>query len=107
MELDLTWIEPEDEHPLRGMRSPAGVTLPWIASYATPLLLVKPFASQGPLQTSYAPTAITDVPATLLDLAGPPRQRWDVALPYCGSIPQGLPAAYVCTPSSRRSTGTG
>ena len=70
--LDLTWIEPEDEHPLRGMRSPAGVTLPWIASYATPLLLVKPFASQGPLQTSYAPTAITDVPATLLDLAGLP-----------------------------------
>ena len=68
----LARIEPEDEHPLRGMRSPAGVTLPWIASYATPLLLVKPFASHGPLQTSYAPTAITDVPATLLDLAGLP-----------------------------------
>ena len=40
--------------------------------FATPLLLVKPFAAQGPLQTSYAPTAITDVPATLLDLAGLP-----------------------------------
>ena len=70
--VDLTYIEPEDEHPLRGIRSPAGVTLPWIESRATPLLLVKPFAAQGPLQTSYAPTAITDVPATLLDLAGVP-----------------------------------
>ena len=69
---ELDWIEPEDEHPLRGMRSPAGATLPWIESYATPLLLVKPFAAQGPLQTSSAPTAITDVPATLLDLADLP-----------------------------------
>ena len=69
--LDLTYF-PEDEHPLRGMRSPAGVTHPMIESSATPLLLVKPFAAQGPLQVSYAPTAITDVPATLLDLAGLP-----------------------------------
>ena len=69
---DLTHIEPEDEHPLRGMRSPAGMTLPRIESLATPLLLVKPFAAQGPLQTSYAPTSITDVPATLFDLAGLP-----------------------------------
>ena len=69
---DLAFIEPEDEHPLRGMRSPAGATLPWIESYATPLLLVKPFAAHGPLQTSYAPTAITDMPATLLDLADLP-----------------------------------
>ena len=52
--------------------SPAWVTLPRIESYATPLLLVKPFAAQGPLQVSYAPTSITDVPATLLDLAGLP-----------------------------------
>ena len=66
----LDYIEPEDEHPLRGIRSPAGMTLPRIESRATPLLLVKPFATQGPLQISYAPTAITDVPATLLDLAG-------------------------------------
>ena len=72
--LDLTYfdIEPEDEHPLRGMRSPASVTHPMIESSATPLLLVKPFAAQGPLQVSYAPTAITDVPATLFDLAGLP-----------------------------------
>ena len=67
--LDL--IRPEDQHPLAG-RSPAGPTLPRIESWATPLLLVKPFAAQGPLQISYAPTAITDVPATLLDLAGLP-----------------------------------
>ena len=70
--VDLAYIEPEDEHPLRGMQSPAGMTLPRIESHATPLLLVKPFASHGPLQTSYAPTAITDVPATLLDLASLP-----------------------------------
>ena len=38
----------------------------------TPLLLIKPFGAQGPLQTSDAPTAITDLPATLLDLAGLP-----------------------------------
>ena len=68
--VDLAYIEPEDEHPLRGMRSPAGVTLPQIEAYATPLLLVKPLVAQGPLQTSDAPTSITDVPATLLDLAG-------------------------------------
>ena len=68
----LARITPEDQHPLRGLMSPAWVTLPNIASYATPLLLVKPFAAQGPLQVSYAPTSITDVPATLLDLAGLP-----------------------------------
>ena len=70
--LTLDLITPEDEHPLRGLRSPAGVTLPRIESWATPLLLVKPFAAEGPLQTSYAPTSITDVPATLLDLADLP-----------------------------------
>ena len=68
--LDL--ITPEDGHPLSGMRSPAGLTLARIEAWATPLLLVKPFAAQGPLQTSYAPTSITDVPATLLHLAGLP-----------------------------------
>ena len=66
------FIEPEEEHPLGTMRSPARVPLARIHSYATPLLLVKPFAARGPLQTSYAPTSITDVPATLLDLANLP-----------------------------------
>ena len=39
---------------------------------ATPLLLMKPFGAQGPLQLSNAPTSIVDLPATLLDLAGLP-----------------------------------
>ena len=69
---ELTYIQTEEEHPLRGIQSPARMALPGVESRATPLLLVKPFASHGPLQTSYAPTAITDVPATLLDFAGLP-----------------------------------
>lgn len=56
------------DHPLRGMRSPAG-PLDRIATDATPLLAVKPFGARGPLRTSDAPTTITDLPATLLDLA--------------------------------------
>ncbi|MYN64181.1 MAG: sulfatase-like hydrolase/transferase [Acidobacteria bacterium] len=56
------------DHPLRGIRSPAGV-LDGIATDATPLLAIKPFGARGPLRTSDAPTAITDLPATLLDLA--------------------------------------
>ena len=57
-----------DDHPLQGIRSPAG-PLDRIATDATPLLAVKPFGARGPLRTSEAPTAITDLPATLLDLA--------------------------------------
>ena len=63
---------PAADHPLRGIGSPAGRTLRIIESDATPLLLIKPFGAQGPLETSDAPTAITDLPATLLDLAGLP-----------------------------------
>ena len=63
---------PAADHPLRGIGSPAGRSLRTIESNATPLLLIKPFGAQGPLQTSDAPTAITDLPATLLDLAGLP-----------------------------------
>ena len=63
---------PEDRHPMGGVRSPAGVTLAKIEPVATPLLLVKPFGARGPLQTSYAPTSITDIPATVLDLADLP-----------------------------------
>ena len=63
---------PAANHPLRGIGSPAGRSLHIIESDATPLLLIKPFGAQGPLQTSDAPTAITDLPATLLDLAGLP-----------------------------------
>ena len=63
---------PEDRHPLRHMRTPARITLGKIEPDATPVLLVKPVDAQGPLQTSFAPTSITDVPATLLDLVGLP-----------------------------------
>ena len=59
------------DHPLRGVRSPAG-PLDRIATDATPLLAIKPFGARGPLRTSDAPTAITDLPATLLDLAALP-----------------------------------
>lgn len=57
-----------DDHPLHAMRSPAG-PLDRIATDATPLLAIKPVGARGPLRTSDAPTAITDLPATLLDLA--------------------------------------
>ena len=60
-----------DDHPLRGIDTPAG-RLDMVATDASPLLLIKPVGSHGPLEVSYAPTAITDVPATLLDLAGLP-----------------------------------
>ena len=96
---DLTWIEPENEHPLRGMRSPAGVTLPWIESYATPLLLVKPFAAHGPLQTSYAPTRDHRRASHAARPRGPPQQpeTWHVGTPN-GS--HSLPAAHVRTPQA-------
>ena len=58
-------------HPLRGTDTPAG-RLDGIAADATPLLLVKPAGADGKLRTSFAPTALTDVPATLLDLADQP-----------------------------------
>ena len=63
----LSSVTPGD-HPLRGVRSPAGM-LDRIATDATPLLMIKPVGARGPLRTSDAPTAITDLPATLLDLA--------------------------------------
>ena len=73
-------FSPED-HPLRGIDTPAG-PLDGIATDATPLLLVKPAGADGPLRTSTAPTTITDVPATLLDLANLPNtlQRGTSAL---------------------------
>ena len=68
----LSLFMPEDQHPMGGMPSPARVTLAKVEPFATPLLLVKPFGAQGPLRTSYAPAAITDIPATVLDLADLP-----------------------------------
>ena len=73
-------LSPAD-HPLRGIHTPAG-PLDRIATDAAPLLLVKPAGAQGPLRTTGAPTSITDVPATLLDLADLPNtlQRGTSAL---------------------------
>ena len=64
-------ISRPDDDPFRGMSSPAG-PLDQIVSHATPFLAIKPARSTGPLQASYAPTAITDIPATVFDLAGLP-----------------------------------
>ena len=59
------------DHPLNGIRSPVG-NYGRIGTDATPILLIKPVNAGGPLRTSYAPTALTDLPATLLDLADLP-----------------------------------
>ena len=70
--IDAALSPPEDDHPLRRMRSPAGAFFATFEPRATPLLLVKPFGAEGPLQISHAPTSIIDVPATLFDLADLP-----------------------------------
>lgn len=44
-----------------------------IAGRALALLLVKPPEATGPLRISYAPTALTDIPATVLDGLGLPK----------------------------------
>ncbi len=48
---------------------PSGKSLLRVRIDATPLLLIKPFGAQAPLQFSDAPTSLADLPATLLDLA--------------------------------------
>ena len=68
---DHGWRVPRPDHPLAGMATPAG-DLQAVALTAMPLLAVKPKGASGPLRTSMAPTAITDIPATLADLAGLP-----------------------------------
>ena len=67
-----TTLFPRRNNPLAAIATPGGISLHAVELFATPLLLVKPFGAQGPVQTSHAPTAITDLPATLLDLAGLP-----------------------------------
>ena len=62
---------PTADDPFREMSSPAG-PLDRIVPSATPFLAVKPVGSQGSLRISYAPTALTDLPATLLDLVSLP-----------------------------------
>ena len=67
-----TTLFPRRYNPLADIATPGGISLHAVELFATPLLLVKPFGAHGPVQTSQAPTAITDLPATLLDLAGLP-----------------------------------
>ena len=70
--IDAALNPPAEDHPLRRMPSPAGSVFATFEPRATPLLLVKPFGAEGPLQISHAPTSIIDLPTTLLDLAGLP-----------------------------------
>ena len=71
---DHGWNRLRPNHPLRGVKTPAG-NLDDVAVRAMPLLAVKPAGSLGPLRTSYAPTAITDIPATILDLISVPNDQ--------------------------------
>ena len=71
---DHGWNKLRPDHPLEGVETPAG-NLDDVAVRAMPLLAVKPAGSSGPLTTSYAPTAITDVPATILDLINIPNDQ--------------------------------
>ena len=64
---DHGWNKLRPDHPLEGVTTPGG-NLDDVGVRAMPLLAVKPTGSSGPLRTSYAPTAITDIPATILDL---------------------------------------
>jgi hypothetical protein len=68
---DHGWRVTRGDGPLKGVTSPAG-SLDGIAPSAMPLLAIKPPGSSGPVRTSLAPTSITDIPATLLDLMGLP-----------------------------------
>ena len=63
---------PPRDAPTEREGVPSGKSLRRMKIEATPLLLIKSFGAQGPLQLSDAPTSIVDLPATLLDLAGLP-----------------------------------
>ena len=68
---DHGWLASRSNHPFKDIATPAG-PLEWVVLSAMPLLAIKPSQASGPLRVSYAPTAITDVPATIMDLAGLP-----------------------------------
>ena len=72
--------------------TPAG-DLAVMTGRAMALLLVKPPQREGPLRVSTAPTAITDIPATILDLLGLPSDQ----LP-------GIPASRLAADSPRERT---
>jgi hypothetical protein len=68
---DHGWRVPRSDHPFRGLSGPAG-DMAGIVLSSMPLLAVKPAAATGPIRVSYAPTTMTDVPATIVDLLGLP-----------------------------------
>lgn len=68
---DHGWAVERRDHPLRHTLSPVGY-MDRVALSAMPLLAVKPSGARGPLRRSMAPTAITDVPATIAHLAALP-----------------------------------
>ena len=70
---DHGWRALRQGHPLAGVLTPAGDLQP-VALTAMPLLAVKPHNASGPLRVSMAPTHITDIPATIADMAGLPSQ---------------------------------
>jgi hypothetical protein len=57
------------DRPMPGIE-PRSMQLSTVAGSAMALLVVKPPHRTGPLQISSAPTAITDIPASVLDLLG-------------------------------------
>ena len=68
---DHGWAVPRLDHPFRGLSSPAG-DMEDVDLSAMPLLAVKTAGASGPLRVSYAPTAITDVAATIVGVLGLP-----------------------------------
>ncbi len=68
---DHGWPVFRADHPFEGIASEAG-DMEGVVLSAMPLLAVKPAGASGPLQISYAHSAITDVPATILSLANVP-----------------------------------
>jgi len=66
---DHGWNVRRPDHPFAEITSPAGPMYRVVLS-AMPLLAVKPIGATGPFRTSAAPTAIADLPATILALAG-------------------------------------
>ena len=68
---DHGWYTGRAGPSLAGVQTPAG-NLDRIAPKAMALLAVKPPKSRGPVQTSYVPTSITDIPATIYDVIDRP-----------------------------------
>ena len=59
-------------YPTRWSPGETAIHLPGLMAQALALLAVKPPGAQGPLRTSFHPTAIGDIPATVVHLLGLP-----------------------------------